>query len=322
MTTCARWFPSGEGFVRREAVLPAPFAGEILIDVAAFGINRLDLERARRPGALRADETVGLEVAGTVAALGPGTPEFKIGDRVMALVAENGYADRVIAPARTALAMPDGLSFEQGAALPEALFTAWLNLVELGRLKAGESVLIHHATGGVGIVGAQLVRALGASVRVTTGKPENLKKLGELGIAGSTTAEFDRAPDAGGDVDLILDIRGAASLEANLRLLRTGGRLVLIDSYSGEKARLDIGRLLDNSLSVHGSLLQPRTLEQKGATAAGIRAGALAHVASGKIAPPIDRVLGPGELASAHVRLASNAHFGKLVVSLGKSGRR
>jgi len=320
MNSCTRWIPSGDGFVKRAVALPEPSANEVLIDVAAFGINRLDLELAKKAGALRADATLGLEVSGTVAALGAGPSDLKIGDRVMALLKENGYADRAVAPAQATLPLPDRLSFEQGAALPEALFTAWLNLVEIGRLKAGEAVLIHHATGGVGIVAAQLAKALGASVQTTTGKPENLKRLGELGLTGMTTGEFDQAPDSKGSFDLILDIRGAESFDANLRLLRTGGRLALIDSYSGEEARIDIGRLLDNSLSVHGSLLRPRSLEQKGVTAAGIRARGLPHVANGEIDPVIDQVLGGDDLAQAHARMAANAHFGKLVVSLRRPG--
>lgn len=316
MNTCLRWVPSGPGFEKRTTTLPELSANEVLIDVAAFGINRLDLEQAKNSGALRVDSTLGLEVSGTVAALGPGPSDFRIGDRVMSLVKENGYADRVVAPAETTLRMPDRLSFEQGAALPEALFTAWLNLFEIGGLKAGEAVLIHHATGGVGIIAARLAEALGASVQVTTSKPENLKKLNELGLTGMTMAEFAQAPNARGDFDLILDIRGAESFDVNLGLLRTGGRLVLIDSYSGEEARINIGRLLDNSLSVHGSLLRPRTLEQKGVTAAGIRARALPQVESGKIEPVIDRVLDADGIGQAHARMAAKDHFGKLIISL------
>jgi len=320
MISCARWIPSGPGFVKLAAALPELSGNEVLIDVAAFGINRLDLEQAKNPGALRADATLGLEVSGTVAALGAGPSDFKLGERVMALVKENGYADRVVAPAQTTLRMPNRLSFEQGAALPEALFTAWLNLFEIGGLKAGEAVLIHHATGGVGILAAQLAEALGASVQVTTSKPESLKKLNALGLTGMTMGEFAQAPNAQGDFDLILDIRGAESLDVNLGLLRTGGRLVLIDSYSGEEARINIGRLLDNSLSVHGSLLRPRTLEQKRVTAAGIRARALPLIEQGKIAPVIDRVLGADGIRQAHARMAANEHFGKLVISTGRHG--
>lgn len=316
MRFCERWFPSEKGFVKRRVSLPDLAADEVLIDAAAFGINRLDTELAANAGSFAADSTLGLEVAGTVAALGAGPSEFKLGDRVMALVKENGYADRVIAPAWTTLRIPDRLSFEQGAALPEALFTAWLNLFELGALKAGESVLIHHATGGVGIVGAQLARALGASVGITTRKPENLKKLRALGFDGKTTGEFDEKPDSMGAFDVILDIRGAKSLDSNLSVLKTDGRLVLIDSYSGEEAKISLGRLLDKRLSVQGSLLRPRTLEQKSVTAAGIRTRAMPLVEIGKIAPVIGRVLAPDGISEAHALLAANGHFGKVIVSL------
>ncbi len=316
MLFCERWFPSAQGFVKRRVALPELTADEVLIDAAAFGINRLDMELAANAGSLGTDSTLGLEVAGTVAALGAGSSELKLGDRVMALVNENGYADRVIAPARTTLKIPDRLSFEQGAAFPEALFTAWLNLFELGALKAGESVLIHHATGGVGIVGAQLAKALGASVRVTTRKPENMKKLQALGLDGKTTGEFDEKPDSMGGFNVILDIRGAQSLDANLSVLKPDGRLVLIDSYSGEAATINLGRLLDKRLSVQGSLLRPRSLEQKSVTAAGIRARALPLLESGKIEPVIARVWAPEGLSEAHALLAANGHFGKLIVSL------
>jgi NADPH2:quinone reductase len=132
--------------------------------------------------------------------------------------------------------------------------------------------------------------------------------------------EFTQAPNSKGDFDLILDIRGADSFDINLGLLRTGGRLVLIDSYSGEDARINIGRLLDNSLSVHGSLLRPRTLEQKGFTAAGIRARALPLIEKGNISPVIDQVLGADGIRKAHARMAANEHFGKLVISTGRHG--
>ncbi len=316
MRFCERWFPSEKGFVKRRVALPDLAAGEVLIDAAAFGINRLDTELAANAGALGTDATLGLEVAGTVAALGAGPSEFKVGDRVMALVKENGYADRVVAPAGTTLKIPDRLSFEQGAALPEALFTAWLNLFELGALKAGESVLIHHATGGVGIVGAQLAKALGASVAVTSRRPENLAKLRGLGFDGKTTDEFDAEPGAMGGFDVILDIRGAQSLDANLSVLKTGGRLVLVDSYTGEEGKINLGRMLDKRLSVQGSLLRPLTLERKSVTAAGIRARALPLIESGKIEPVIARVFSPENIGEAHALLAANGHFGKLIVSL------
>lgn len=310
-----RWIPSAAGFEKKEVALPKLSENEVLIDTAAFGVNRLDLELKNRPGALGADSTLGLEVSGTVAATG-GRSDFRAGDRVMALVRENGYASRVIAPSETTLLMPDRLSFEQGAALPEALFTAWLNLFEIGALQAGESLLIHHASGGVGILGGHLAKALGASVRVTSRNPDGLKKLRAIGLEGISTEEFDRKPDFGEAFDLILDIRGADSFDANLRLLKTDGRLVLIDSYSGEEAKIDIGRLLDNRLSVHGSLLRPRSLAQKSLTAAGIRARALPLIDGGEIAPVIDQVLGADAIGAAHARLASNRHFGKIVVSL------
>lgn len=308
-----RWIPSAAGFEKKEFILPKLSENELLIDTAAFGVNRLDLELKK--SALGADATLGLEVSGTVAATG-GRPDFRVGDRVMALVRENGYASRVIAPSETTFLLPDRISFEQGAALPEALFTAWLNLFEIGALQAEERLLIHHATGGVGILGGHLAQALGVSVRVTSRNPDSLNKLRAIGLDGILTEDFDRKPDFGESFDLILDNRGAESFDANLSILKTGGRLILIDSYSGEEAKINIGLLLDHRLSVHGSLLRPRTLAQKSRTAAGIRARALPLIDGGKVAPVIDQVVGTDAIQSAHARLAANRHFGKIVVSL------
>lgn len=321
MTSAAesrRWILTEHGFQERTVTLGQPRANEVLIDVAAFGINRLDTELARRFKSLPADTALGLEVSGTVAAVGTPRPDLRVGDRVMALVKENGYSDRVVAPAQTVLKVPDGVAFEQAAAFPEALFTSWLNLVELGKLKAGETVLIHQATGGVGLIGAQLVKALGASVRVTTARPEALERLKRLSIGAALVEQFDRDPGsiADGGFDVILDSRGAGSFEANLRILKAGGRLVLIDSYSGEEAKIDIGRLLDNSLSVHGSLLRPRSLEQQALTADGIRARALPLIEQGKVSAVVDQVFQPSKIAEAHERLLARRHFGKLVVSV------
>lgn len=317
--------PGDESVLRvGEAPAPSPGAGELRIRVAATAVNRADLlqRQGLYPPPPGASPVLGLECAGVVAELGPGVEGWQVGDRVMALLAGGGYAQEVVVHAGSVLPVPEGLSLEEAAAVPEAFLTAYLNLFQLGGLGAGGSALVHGGGSGVGTAAIQLCRAAGARVLVTAGSDEKCARCRALGADVAVNyrtesfAEQVREATAGRGVDVILDAIGAAYLADNLASLAVGGRLVLIGLMGGARAEIGLATLLTRRLSVIGSTLRTRPVEDKAAIVAGFRERFFADLASGRVRPVVDRVLPLESVAEAHRVMKASEHFGKIVLEV------
>lgn len=301
---------------------PVPGPGEVLVQVAATGVNRADvLQRlGHYPPPPGAPDTPGLEVSGTVTAVGPAVAGWQVGDRVAALVDGGGYAGAALVPAAQLLPVPDGLDLVDAAALPEAACTAWSNLVTVGGLCEGATALVHGGSGGVGSIATQLGAALGARVLTTAGGPERVARCRDLGAdvaIDHRTEDFvtaAREATNGRGVDVILDVVGAAYLERNLATLAPDGRLVVIGLQRGRRTELDLGLLLSRRASVHGTTLRARPAAQKAAIVADVRAHVWPLVAAGAVRPVVHARLPLAEAARAHELLESGAVFGKLLL--------
>lgn len=306
---------------------PTPGPGEVLIDVAAAGVNRADIlqRQGQYPPPPGAPDTPGLECSGVIAQVGSGVTGWAIGDRVAALLDGGGYAERAVAPAAQLLRVPESLDLVDAAALPEALCTAWSNLVTVGRLAAGETVLIHGGSGGVGTAAIQLARALGARVATTAGGRERVARclaLGaDIGIDHRADDVDARLRDATGGrgADLILDVLGAGALESNLRALATGGRLVVIGLQQGRRAALDLGTLLAKRASIHGTTLRSRPHAEKAVIVADVAAHAWPFVTAenddgARLRPIVHARLPLADAARAHEILESGEVFGKVLL--------
>ena len=302
---------------------PSPGPGEVLIDVAAAGVNRPDVmqRKGAYPPPPGASDIPGLEVAGTIAAVGRGVREWRVGDQVCALVAGGGYASRSVAPARQCLPVPASLDLVSAAALPETFFTVWTNVFDRGRLKAGESALFHGGTSGIGTTAIQLASARGATVYATAGSEEKCRACERLGAAHAinyTKVDFVEAireltRDRG--VDLVLDIVGGSYVARNLSVLATDGRLVQIGFQSGESsATVDFRRILGRRLTVTGSTLRPRSVEEKGQIADALREHVWPLIEAGAVKPVIYRTLPLADAAEAHRLMESSEHIGKIVL--------
>ncbi|WP_159944277.1 MULTISPECIES: NAD(P)H-quinone oxidoreductase [unclassified Nocardiopsis] len=301
---------------------PVPGEGEVLVEVAASAANRADVAQrqgnyAPPPGA---SEYPGLECSGTVAALGPGTEGagWSVGDPVCALLSGGGYAERVAVPVGQLLPVPRGVDLVEAAALPEVACTVWSNLVMVGGLRAGETVLVHGGGSGIGTFAIQFARALGARVAVTAGSEEKLERCRELGAeitVNYRTEDFtERVREAGG-ADLVLDIMGGSYLDANLRCLATNGRLVIIALMGGRRAEADLGRMLAKRLSVHATTLRSRPLEEKAAIVSGVREQVWPLVEQGVVRPVVDRSIPMRNAAEAHRVMETSAHTGKILLT-------
>ena len=301
---------------------PVPGPGEVLVRVRAAGINRADLmQRAGRyPPPAGVTDRLGLEVSGVVAAVGAGVDAWTEGDRVCALTDGGGYAELVVVPARQVLRVPAGVDLLDAAALPEAVCTAWSNLVTVGGLAAGSSVLVHGGSGGVGVVAVQLAAALGAQVLTTAGGAARAERCLEL---GATVAIDHRREDVltrvlettdGRGVDVVLDILGAGALDMNLRALTTGGRLVVIGLQQGRRGEIDLGLLLARRASVIGTTLRARPPEEKAAIVDAVRDVVWPMVADGRVRPVVHARLPLAEADAGHELLASGEAFGKVLL--------
>lgn len=302
---------------------PAAGPGRILIEVHATSVNRPDVvqRQGHYPPPPGESAVLGLEAAGTVAAVGDGVTEFAPGDRVFALLGGGGYAELAVAHAGHAMRIPDGLSFEQAACIAETYLTAYMNLFLYARLADGETVLLHGGGGGVTTAAMQLVKVLRPRTRVlvtaSTGKVERVKALGADGVIDYKQEDFAsavRRHTENRGVDVILDHLGGPYLAPNVRSLAVGGRLAVIGIMGGRSGELDMGRLLANRLSILGSVLRPRPVEEKAAIIAAFAREALPHFASGRIAPLIHRVYPLEQAAEAHRAMEAGEHFGKLVL--------
>lgn len=305
---------------------PAPGPGEVLIRVAAAGVNRADLLQTlgHHPPPPGAPAWPGLEVSGTIEALGPGVLGFAIGDRVCSLLDGGGYAEYVAAPAAYLLRVPDGADLVAAAGLPEALGTLWSNLIGVAGLDPlanhGHTVLVHGGSGGIGTIAIQLLHALGATVLTTAGGPERAARCLELGAAVAidhrTTdfVEATHAATAGRGADVILDVVGAAYLDRNVAALAPHGHLVVIGMQKGTTGALNLGPVLTKWLSIHGTVLRRRPSEEKAAIMAEVRAHAWPLAEHGKIRTVVHATLGLDEAAQAHRMMLDGGVFGKVLL--------
>jgi len=303
---------------------PALGAGELRIRVAATAVNRADLlqRQGHYPPPPGASPILGLECAGTIAEVGAGVSGWKPGDRAMALLAGGGYAEEVVVHAGSAMRVPDRLSLEEAAAVPEVFLTAYLNLFELGALPDGGTALVHGGGSGVGTASIQLVKAAGGRILVTAGSAEKCAQCVALGAdvaidyKSEKFAERVREATGGRGVDVVLDSIGAPYLADNLASLALGGRLVLIGLMGGAKVEANLAVLLAKRISVIGSTLRTRPVAEKAAIVAGFERRFGADLAAGRIRPIVDRVLPLEKAAEAHRAMKASEHFGKIVLSI------
>jgi len=307
-----------------EVPAPAMVPQGLRIRVAATAVNRADLlqRQGMYPPPPGASELLGLECAGEVAEVAPGVAGWKVGDRAMALLAGGGYAEEVVVHAGSAMPVPERLSFDEAAAIPEVFLTVYLNVFLLGGLADGGAALIHGGGSGIGTASIQLLKASGAQVIVTAGSDEKCARCRELGAdvavnyrTGDFAAEVKEATGGRG-VDVVLDSIGAPYLEKNLASLDVGGKLVLIGLMGGAKAEINLGSLLVKRLHVIGSTLRARPVEEKAAIVSGFLDRFGAKLASGEIAPVVDRVLPLESAPDAHRLLKASEHFGKVVLKV------
>jgi NADPH:quinone reductase len=304
--------------------LPKPGAGEILIKVAAAGVNRPDVMQRMGlyPPPPGATDIPGLEIAGEIVACGPGVTRWQDGDRAMALVVGGGYAEYCVAHESHALPVPSALSLVEAAAVPETFFTVWYNMFERGRLAAGETVLIHGGSSGIGTTAIQLAKALGARVVITAGSPEKCQaclKLGADVAVNYKTDDFVAATkksteDRGANV--VLDMIGGDYVDRNYDAAAVEGRIVQIALQASARASVDFRRLMFKRLTHTGSALRSRSVADKGAIARAVETNVLPLLASGRVKPVIDRTFKLTDAAAAHARMESSAHIGKIVLTL------
>jgi putative PIG3 family NAD(P)H quinone oxidoreductase len=300
---------------------PQPAADELLVRVHATAVNRADLlqRRGAYPPPPGASPILGLELAGEVV-----TPagDWHTGDRVMAVVTGGGYAELAAVPAGMAMRIPERLSYEQAAAIPEAFLTAYLNLFTLGRLQPGETVLVHAGASGVGTAAIQLARATGARALTTAGSDEKLALCRELGAELAMHYKRESFPERVADftqgrgVDVVLDFVGAPYWDANLAALAQGGRLMLIGFLGGSRGELDLGPIMSKSLTITGTTLRRTPLPRKVALTQAFVEFALPRFERGELRPVIDRVYPIEQAAEAHRTLEANSNAGKVVLRL------
>jgi putative PIG3 family NAD(P)H quinone oxidoreductase len=310
-----------------EALKPVQIAtpklgqGQVLIQVRAAGVNRPDIYQRMGfyPPPPGAPDTLGLEVAGEVAAVGEGATRWSVGDRVCALLGGGGYAQYAAVDARHVLPIPPGLDFVQAAGLPETVFTVWANVFEHGSLKPGETFMVHGATSGIGVTAIQMAKAAGAKVIATGRGAEKAAQALALGAdrAVDVTAEdFVEAGKAEGGVDVALDMVGGDYVPREIEVLNTGGRLVLIATQAGGNVEIALPKIMQKRLVLTGSTLRPRVADEKARLAAAVEATVWPWVAEGKVKALVDKTFPLAEAAKAHAELEAGAHVGKVVLSL------
>jgi NADPH:quinone reductase len=320
--------PGGPEVLRfGERPTPKPGTGEVLIRVIASGVNRADLmqRQGRYPPPPGASDILGLEVAGVIVALGEGVRGFKVSDRVCALLTGGGYAEYCVAPAPQCLTIPSRLDFIQAAAVPEAFFTVWTNVFERGRLASGEILLIHGGASGIGTTAIQLARRRGSRVMVTVGSTEKARACQRLGAERAInyrTEDFATAVrefTGGRGVNVILDMVGGDYLERNIEALAVEGRLVEIAVQKGSKGQIDLLRIMQRRLTLTGSTLRSRSIEEKRAIAEALRREVWPLLESGEIAPVIHSTFPLRDAAEAHRLMETGSHIGKIVLVTGQA---
>jgi putative PIG3 family NAD(P)H quinone oxidoreductase len=303
---------------------PRPGDGEVLVRVAAAGVNRPDVmqRQGRYPPPPGASDIPGLEIAGEVAALGPHVSGVAIGDRITALLPGGGYAEYAVAAAPLCLPLPDGMSMVDAAAVPETFFTVWTNLFDRGGLKAGETVLIHGGTSGIGTTAVQLAKAWGARVFATAGSEEKARACERLGAVRGIDyrtedfVEVTRKETDGKGVDVILDMVGASYLSRNLEALAVEGRLVVISLIGGARTELNLNTVMSKRLTITGSTLRIRTVAQKAIVAEAVRRNVWPLLSSGRVRPVIHATFPLADASEAHRVMETSQHIGKIVLTV------
>jgi len=308
--------------VPAERPRPAPGAGDVLIRVAAAGVNRPDVfqRRGRYPPPPGASDIPGLEVSGVIDALGPGVSELRVGDAVCALVTGGGYAEYCVAPAPQCLPVPRGMDVVTAAAIPETYFTVWTNVFQRGRLQPGESILVHGGSSGIGTTAIQLAKARGARVFATAGSAEKCAACEGLGAEHAINyrdADFVAViheMTGGRGVDVILDMVGGDYFARNIDALAVEGRLVEIATLQGVKAELNIQTIMQRRLTITGSTLRARPVTDKAAIAVELRQHVWPLLESGAVTPIVHATFPLRHAAEAHRMMESSAHIGKLLL--------
>ena len=310
----------------KTAVRPVPQPGndEVLVRVEAAGINRPDVmqRQGRYPPPPGASDLPGMEIAGEIVALGPNVSGLKVGDKIASLLPGGGYAGYAIAAAPLAMPIPKGLSMVEAAAIPETFLTVWTNLFERGGCKAGDVVLIHGGTSGIGTTAIQLAKAWGARVFATAGSPDKARaceKLGaERGIDYKTEdfVEVIRAATKGYGVDVTLDMVAGPYVQRNLDIAAVEGRVVTISTLGGTRAEINMVPVMMKRLTLTGSTLRARTVAQKAAVADGVRKNVFPLIESGKVRPVIFKTFPLAEASEAHRLMESSHHIGKIVLTV------
>ena len=304
--------------------VPQPAEGEVLVKVAAAGINRPDvLQRqggyAPPPGA---SDIPGLEIAGTIVALGAGVTDWKVGDQVTALVAGGGYAEYCAAPAPQCLPLPKGLDMAAAAAIPETFFTVWSNVFDRGRLAEGEAFLVHGGSSGIGTTAIQLAHHFGARVFTTAGSADKCRACEELGAERAINYREEdfvtvvKEATGGKGVDVILDMVGGDYIARDVAALAPEGRLVFIAFLGGPKAEINFMPVMLKRLTITGSTLRARSVAFKGAIAQALKAKVWPLIESGKVGPVLYRSFPLAAAADAHRLMESSAHIGKIVLKI------
>ena len=307
----------------REKSKPEPAAQEVLVKVAAAGINRPDVAQRKGhypppPGA--SPDIPGLEIAGTIVAVGASVSRWRIGDKVCALVTGGGYAEYCVVPEGQALPIPANLSFADAASLPETFFTVWSNVFDRGRLQPTETVLVHGGSSGIGVAAIQLATAWGSTVYVTAGTKEKCLYCETLGAEKAINYKTEKFSDVlsqetkGRGVDVILDMIGGDYISDNLDILAEEGRLVLINVMQGDVAQVKLSTIMKKRLTVTGSTLRARDTTFKSAIAAQLEKHVWPWLQSGKVKPVVYKTFSLSDAAEAHALMESSEHIGKIVL--------
>lgn len=315
-------FGGPEVLVPAKGPVPPVATGEVLVRVHAAGVNRPDVQQ--RTGGYNpppgASPIPGLEISGTIVALAPDVGGWRVGDQVCALVSGGGYAEYCPAPAPQCLPVPEGLSLLEAGGLPETYYTVWTNVFQRGRLQAGETILIHGGSSGIGTTAIQLAREFGARVFTTVGTADKAQVCRDLGAERAIDYRSEdfvavvKELTAGKGVDLVLDMVGGSYIERNIEALAVEGRLVQIAFLEASRAEVDFLPMMIKRLTITGSTLRPRTVAQKAEIAAELRQKVWPLIEAGKVKPLIHKTFPLAEAAAAHALMESSAHIGKIML--------
>ncbi len=316
--------PGGPEVLQLETLpLPEPAQGEVLVRIAAAGVNRGDIVQRMGfyPPPKGVTETPGLEFAGTVVALGPGASKWAVGDKVCALVAGGGYAEYATVHESHALPVPDGFSMVEAAALPETIMTVWTNVFDRGRLKAGETLLIHGGTSGIGTTAIQMANAFGAKVYATAGSEEKARKCEELGARRGINYRNEDFVMVMGEMtggtgaDVIFDMVGGDYIQRNITCAARGGRIVNIAYQNGSVAEVNFLPMMLKQVTLTGSTLRARPLEEKTELTETVLREVWPWIKTGRVKPIVDTVFPLKDAGKAHERMETSAHIGKIILS-------